>query len=187
MIKNKKIIKIFALSAASLILIATFTGCGKSGESNGSEGTPNEPPREIAERVDFSGMPATSENEFEYNTAYSLAVAGQAVSITNYIGESDIVVVPDTIEGFPVIGVRLQGTEECPRENIRAIKIPENVSVFMNYCINLTTVELPDKTETGVLSFDYCPNLTYINVPDGILSVGDLSFSVRNCGSLITL
>ena len=163
---------------------------GESESNNNDNGSNEEEVREIAERVDFSNVAITSEDDFEYGETTR---GEQGIFISDYKGSSDIVVVPDTINDLPVISVRLSGTVDNPRKNIKAIKIPDSVSIVeMMYCNNLTTVELPDEITdaNGMLYFSYSPDLTYINVPNGVTNVNDgirYGFDVSGCKSLISL
>lgn len=168
-----------------------------SSNGSGSSDSVEDTTRDIAERVDFSNMAAASAEDVEYkeSVVYSSPVNGTAetcIYITDYTGNSEIVVVPDTINDHPVISVHLSGEPGSPRENVKAIKIPDGAyMVEMEYCNNLTTVELPDEIASSnfILKFLHCTDLTYINVPNGVNRVGQgmFVFDVSYCENLISL
>lgn len=213
--REKTITRSLAIAMATAVLLFTAAGCAESGNvktdgsvpsleaGNGNVQNPNdgvgnvsdgaqeeqteqaEPKKEVAERVDMTGMAATANEDFVYQIAFD------AVTITDYIGDSDIVIVPDTIEGYPVVVLKMSGESGAPRTNIRAIQIPASVTyVYLSYSENLTTVEFLSGGDYTSSDFDftYCPDLTYINIPDGVKQMGGYNgFCLEQCSSLLNV
>ena len=88
-------------------------------------------------------------SEFEYE------IDDSEVTITNYTGAGGDVVVPDTIDGFPVT---------CIGDNAFC------------YCTGLTSITLGNSVTTiGYGAFAGCTGLTSITLPDGC-SIGEGAF-----------
>lgn len=195
-----------ALFLALLLLLGILAGCDESDISDTGTGTSNDSgagvvsgsgesegegeEKNIAERVDFSDVAANAADDFEYKVHKAPISGAEGISIAGYTGDSDVVVVPDTIDGHPVMWVDLAGTVDAPREDIKAIKLPDGVRVVhLDYCQNLTTVELATEISysESFFTFTHCPDLIYINVPNGVTCIGASYFNVSNCRSLISL
>jgi len=132
-------------------------------------------------------------------------------TMTSYRGPAGAVVIPDTIEGYPVttIGIRAfykrsdvtditipesvtwirtAAFYECSA--LTTINIPDNVSRIgeeaFNYCSDLSSVTLGDKvSEIGWRAFSNCPSLTSINIPDSVTSIGGSAFA--SCSALTSI
>ena len=94
--------------------------------------------------------------------------------ITAYSGDEEIVVVPGTIGGHPVVSIE----KGCFKGNnaIREVYISDEISalngdVFRD-CKNLTKVHLPEAVSklTGTI-FAGCTSLTEINIPDSMTEI----------------
>lgn len=114
---------------------------------------------------------------------YRVLKAG--VMITEYTGTDESVVVPDTIEGHPVVMI---GDEAfAGNKTLESIVIPDGVTyigmdAFLE-CKNLTTVVLPDSVEEfGDYVFDSCRALTSIALPESLTSISAGAFA--DCRSL---
>lgn len=200
-----------------VVILVFMVGCGKTGDENVSEErnsisgvesdadtmksnmnmsegnellADNDAESSATERVAFTGV-ITSNEEFVYRTVTRGLYNG--IEITDYIGESGIVVIPEKIDGVDVFWVTLDGTEKEPRTNIIALKVPQSIlMVSAKNCSNLTTVELPDILALGdeIYKFSNCDALEYINIPEGIDNIGGGiggSILLEGCISLKTV
>ena len=138
--------------------------------------------------------------EPERSFRYQLTDDGKGIQITAYTGTNPNLVIPRTIEGYPVkiIGpddpggfVNISGTNtRNPYRLLQTVIVPEGVEVisacaFQN-CINLRKVILPSTVYLiGNMAFDDCINLEEINIPSGIEIIGGWAF--QNCRELYNL
>jgi hypothetical protein len=111
------------------------------------------------------------------NYEYSV---GNGVTITNYTGPWNDVVIPDRIEGQPVTTVGDWAFYE--RSKLTNIIIPGSVTTIgiaaFQGCTNLTNVVIPDNvTDVGDWAFSRCANLTSIRMGNNVISIGWGAFS----------
>ena len=132
------------------------------------------------------GYDDPSEDWFEYGDFFYLIIDGEAV-IKAYNTESETadVVIPATIEGYPVTSIG-EYAFMCA-ENIEHVTIPSTVTKICNGafdgCINMKTVEIPDSVGTiGSEAFFDCTSLEEVVIPDSVVYVGGWAFAV--CSSL---
>ena len=128
----------------------------------GSE-TPNELSMEVLANAD-----ETHSEDFKY------LVADGAVYITGYLGEGGIVVIPDEIDGYPV--VEITKTAFRNNDNIEALKIGNNIGKIGDYafanCIALQYVLFGDSVEIiKEYAFVGCSNMVEIRLNEGLLTL----------------
>ncbi len=106
-------------------------------------------------------VPFSPAEDFEYE------VKNGEVSIKGYHGNDEFVVIPETIEGYPVTKISKNAMAEG---TFRYLYITRNVDNIMNYafkdCVNLEAVYLTDNISTAVDNiFNGCDNykMLYIN------------------------
>ena len=110
------------------------------------------------------------------------------VTITRYAGEGGDVVIPDEIEGYPVIAVGDRAFINNP--DVTSVTIPDNVttigdSVFSR-CKNLTSVVIGDGVTTiGYRAFAETDNLTDVSVADGVERIKPLAFYRSGITSMV--
>lgn len=125
------------------------------------------------------------------------------ITITGYSGKNMDLVIPKTIDGYPV--TRIGKSAFSDHENLNSVIIPDGVVAIGNAafyeCYDLTRVELPESLVTigdsafkdcdgltdmiipnsvvtiGVDAFRSCDGLTSVIIPDSVTSVGDCAFS----------
>lgn len=110
-----------------------------------------------------------------------------SVTITAYIGSDSTLVIPDTLDGFPVVAIGFGAFEGCVATNVL---ISSNVvsigSQAFQESYNLTTIDIPDSvTNIGDYAFDYCPSLTDIAIGSNVVSIGEAAFD--ECFNLTTV
>ena len=126
-------------------------------------------------------------------------ISNGEVTITKYTGSATMVVIPETIEGYPVttiggynpnitFGDPYSAFSNC--DNLTSVTIPNTVTTIgscaFNDCDGLVKIILPDSLTTIEYSaFNSCENLLRITIPDGVTSIGDEAF--RGCSGLSRL
>ena len=127
--------------------------------------TPEEAP------VDFTGIEPAPESDFR-----CMRTPEKQIYILEYTGSDTVVVVPDTIQGMPVVSVCMGKGKD-----FEGVKIPEGVTMinedaFMK-CTKLRTVILPS-TLTGIESraFYEAVNLKTIELPEGLQEIRSEAF-----------
>jgi hypothetical protein len=103
-------------------------------------------------------------------------------------GATGELVIPETIEGNPVISIGDNAFEDC--ENLTSITIPESVTsigirAFWS-CTSLTSITIPESvTSLEDNAFAFCSKLTDVTIPEGVTLLGRGAF-IR-CSSLINI
>ncbi|MGN1122993.1 MAG: leucine-rich repeat domain-containing protein [Eubacterium sp.] len=89
------------------------------------------------------------------NDNYNYLVKNSEVTITKYIGSEKDVVIPETIDGLPVVAI--------------------NQSAF--YSSQITSVVMPDTLKTiGKDAFQFCNSLASVKFGNSVESIGDYAF-----------
>lgn len=123
--------------------------------------------------------------------SYALNPSGEA-TITGYSGPGAAVVIPASINGYPVKKLGAGDVQQTPifgfwNNSVTSVVIPDSVTVIGGYafagCISLTSIVIPDSVtiiDSG--AFSSCSSLTNIALPPGVTSIGNGAFS--GCTSL---
>lgn len=186
-LKNKK--KPVLLLLAVLTICLCFTGCG------GGEIVELTEEEEIIQNSTL--VKPSQNNDFKYN------IYTEYVALTEYIGSSSSVNIPEKIEDKPVLVI----SEECFAENetITSVNIPDTLfrvdtSAFEDCtnlqrikfskimtsfpqdmcsgCDNLREIEIPDSIVTiGMSAFRDCISLTKVTIPRNVTTISDGAFS----------
>lgn len=99
--------------------------------------------------------------------------------IVEYLGSSDIVVVPGEIEGKQVSTIdSYVFAQDC---GVRAVKLPDSVRVIEDYAFGLNpTLEIVicgnGVEEIGTGSFMQCDNLQYVDIGNSVTKIGECAF-----------
>lgn len=123
--------------------------------------------------------PVTDINDFKW-----YEYSDGTVTITDYIGTDETVIVPSEIEGKKVTSIAFQGLQDSRFVNVT---LPDTIQVIddmaFDGCTNLEDINLPDGiTKIGEYAFYDCKNLRSINLPDSITDIGGFAFD--GCKSL---
>ena len=138
------------------------------------------------------GGRATPVSDFNYD----LTKDGKGIMITGYTGNGGKVIIPSTIEDYPVteiwsLAFRGQNqTEYFPANYITELVIPNSIVKIGNLAFgridNLKSVTLPNGLKViPYWAFYDCVNLTTINMPTGLGEIRREAF--MNCGELTNL
>ena len=138
-----------------------------------------------------------SEVLYDYSRAtaadfdYYISENGE-VKITNYKGTYIDLIIPDTIEGYPVTSI---GSAFNNNKTLRSVIVPNGVVSLEGYsdvygawgtfsgCTSLSKVTLPVSLQKiGVKAFYGCSSLSTITIPEKVTYIGNSAF--YNCTSL---
>ena len=139
--------------------------------------------------VDEDGSTLNIEYKDDIFTDYEYQVEGEEenknVVITKYKGFSKKVIIPDTIEGYPVKKISSYAFKGC--NNVESIVLPNTVTrisdnAFLE-CSNLKSVNIPDGvTCIEAYTFFKCSSLNSIEIPNNVTTIEDHAF--RGCSGL---
>lgn len=118
---------------------------------------------------------------------YYLNEEKQCINITEYIGESKVVVVPASIENLPV---RFIGMSSFAGTSVETVVLPDTVEEIwpnaFDGCQSLKSIQLSvNLIKIDIQAFRNCVNLDAITLPDGINQIGTEAFAY--CSSVTQL
>ncbi len=104
---------------------------------------------------------------------------GTLGTIVEYVGAQAHVVVPEQIDGVPVVAIGVRAFMD--NLDVESIVIPDTVVVIgggaFAGCRNLTSVTLPESiTEIGARAFAGCESLVEVALPPGLFMLGPGAF-----------
>jgi hypothetical protein len=183
--------KILILVVAIAMMVSMF-GCSNApvsstpsvmttthpGDSNMEE-TPSSPevstadPTIITEAM-LRSMPENPASDFIY--ADSINIDG-GVRIDGYIGSNDIVVIPATIDGKPVVEIAVYTFAN--KNVVRGIVIPETVKSIKELFVNNYNLEIAIAEgieEVGDFTFFSCRSVREVILGNGVTNIGECAF-----------
>jgi hypothetical protein len=151
------------------------------------------------------GGGAASPNDFSYELFDSDGSDGRkygisaGIEITGYSGNGGKVVIPATIEGYPVVAIGYhafmgsQGTDNGPQYypayGITEVVIPDTVGIIYAEafvgCRKLKTINLPVslKHMSGRV-FNFCPELVNVTIPASLTKIDAFFDNFAHCEKL---
>ncbi len=139
----------------------------------------------------FLPIQAAAEDETAavVSTNWRYESTNEGICIIGYNGTNTNVVIPDTIEGTPVVKI---GESAFRGGQFISVTIPNSVISIGKYafraCTNLKSVVLPEgltSIETGV--FAYCSELSNVIIPNSVTTIGTRAFYFCESLTEITL
>jgi len=138
----------------------------------------------------------TTADGFEYS------VSDGKVTITGYTMRKYDLIIPEEIEGLPVVEIGKRAISFCRIKSVyipdsvtriaeyafrdckqlESVRLPEGLTEIEGYvfwnCIQLKSVTLPERlTEIKDSAFNLCESLTKINLPSGLKTIGKEAFA----------
>ena len=103
------------------------------------------------------------------------------ITITGYSGKNMNLVIPKTIDGYPVTKIGRSAFYEL--EYLNSVVIPEGVEKIGYYafadCNDLTNIIIPESVTTiGERAFKNCTQLKSITIPDSVSEIGNYAFEM---------
>ena len=177
----KKICSLILILLISVSLVA----CGNSENGDNSNITTNNTTVNKEETKDFLTLVKTADTTdislFEYEV-----VEGQ-MTITDYIGSDEIVIIPDTIEGQPVAVIG----DYCfvNNETIKGVRLSDSVTRIGNdafeNCYGLEVLVCGANLESiGQCAFNFCEKLEHLELGESVKSLDLLCFSSTAIGRI---
>ena len=119
---------------------------------------------------------------------YTYSIDNQKAIITKYQGPGGDVVIPSSINGYPVTCIGKKAFSNC--SGIISIVIPGSVTIIgdeaFSGCTGLSSVVIPDSvTSIGNETFYCCFSLSSVVIPDSVKSIGISPFS--GCSKLVEI
>jgi len=116
---------------------------------------------------------------------FSFVIEDNKCTVTGYLGSDTAIVVPDYIEGTPVVAIAENAFTN--NTSMTAIVLPESITAVgasaFKGCTALATMTLPGgMTVVEESTFEGCTSLTSVTLPNGITTIGKRAF--YGCTSL---
>ena len=117
----------------------------------------------------------TSDSGFTYTTSQEIA------SITGYTGNDEVIIIPETIDSYPVQAINDRAFQNSP---IKEVYIPANVISIGEYaflsCTNLQYVTICGSATIGLSAFDGCSAMKLIDIQKEPVSIGADAFNLKS-------
>jgi BspA type Leucine rich repeat region (6 copies) len=127
-------------------------------------------------------LPAVAQAQYNYTNSYGIweyTPDTGPVTIEGYTGSGGSIVIPSTINGYPVTNIAADAFFE--QMTLTSVTIPNsvtNIGEFALYgCSDLTNVTIGSSViSIGEAAFEACISLTNVTIPNSVSSIGDNAF-----------
>ena len=117
----------------------------------------------------------TSDSGFTYTSSQGIA------SITGYTGSDEVIVIPETIDSYPVQAINDRAFQNS---TIKEVYIPACVTSIGEYaflsCTNLQYVTICGSATIGLSAFDGCNAMKLIDIQKEPVSIGADAFNLKS-------
>ena len=118
-------------------------------------------------------MAATALNTEDGMYEYVINEDGETITINEYMGTEENLVIPSEIDGYTVTGF---GDGKTIKSALRNFEYYDYAVFRYGWCIN--TIKLPSTlVSIGTLAFKGCENLISIEIEEGLCEIGNQAFS----------
>ena len=119
---------------------------------------------------------------------YAYVYGGGAYAVTGMTGAGEVLVIPETHNGLPVIEIA-QGAF-ANKYSLTKVVLPDTIQKIgigaFRSCANLAEIVMPDTLKfIGSGAFEYCLSLIHITVPEGVTMLEGFTFN--GCESLLSI
>jgi len=133
----------------------------------------------------FLLMVACAPAAFGQPEYFSSTVSEGAATLVRYVGSDQVIVVPTTVQGFPVTKIGNRCFASLVLGGVQSVVIPEGIRSIekeaFDGCRNLTNVVLPNSlTNIATRAFASCFKLPRITIPEGVKTLGTEAFYFCN-------
>jgi len=106
-------------------------------------------------------------------------ITDEKATITGYFGSATEIVIPESVEGYPVTAIGASAF--AFNEAVESVYIPSGVTVIgdgaFSNCNNLKSVTFPDGLEDiGAYAFKGCSGIEVVDLPESIERLGEFAF-----------
>ena len=127
------------------------------------------------EEADDNDQPETDDVEVETHTSgdYEYTLTDSVATITEYKGTEKEVIIPNTLDGYPVKVIGSCAFFNC--NGIASVKLPDGLKKIeedaFRGCIGITSIDLPEELEE-IGSYAFAQSqITYVKIPSSISSL----------------
>ena len=151
------------------------------------EESPSSDPADIPEEAEISEEEPAEVYAETTDFTYELSDDGSSAVITGYTGSDTDLIIPDTIDGYPVSAI---GEWSFSRKSMQTVAVPEGVTEIQDgaftSCENMKSISLPSTLRklSGEV-FNSCTSLESLVIPEGVTEIGSGIF--ERCSSLSTI
>jgi len=129
----------------------------------------------------FLLMVACAPAAFGQPAIFSSTVSEGAATLVRYLGRDQVIVVPATVQGYPVTKIGNRCFANLPLGGVQSVVIPEGIRSIEKEAFdgshNLTNVVLPNSlTNIATRAFASCSKLPRITIPEGLKTLGTDAF-----------
>src|SRR4051794_8892204 len=132
----------------------------------------------------FLSTPGVATAQFTYTTNDG------AITITGYTGPGGAVVIPATINNWPVIAIG--DNAFASKTGLTSVTIPGSVNSIgyaaFEFCTSLTNVTIPvSVANIGWHAFASCTALANVTIPGSVITIGSYAFQYCNGLTSVTI
>lgn len=176
-------------SILALLMLISVTACGGNddGYDNTSDSNDTNNDITINENKETDTLDSVKSADTTDVSLFEYEVVDGKMTITDYSGSDEIVVIPDTIEGQAVEVL----AEYCfvNNENIKGIRLSDSVTAIEAHsfenCHGLEVLVCGANLEIiGQCAFNFCEKLEYVELGEAVKSLEFLCFSNTSIGRI---